>query len=140
MPFRPKKKVRIGKRPAWNTEPDYYVREKARLKLVEAIRERADSFRELPHQCLGCDFRIWEARTGDMVYRGCHCTTMTLAPGHRLYDFDPQTWSEAIEQLVVPATSPAEEDVACVRSLARLRPTVRDDPFAVAKGALAGHR
>ena|SRR5215831_1785470 len=113
MPYRPAKGNRLGgrRRPTWNKEPDYWLRENQRLALVESIRKRADSFRETDDVCPGCDFPIWEARKGDLTHRGCHCGTMLLPPGHRLRHFDSKTWSGMLDlanALNVPPPSEAD--------------------------------
>jgi hypothetical protein len=98
MPYRPPKEGQFSgrRRPSWNREPDYWLRESQRLALVESIRKAADSFRETDDTCPGCDFPIWEARQGDLIHRGCHCATISLPPGHRLRDFDPEIWDETL--------------------------------------------
>jgi hypothetical protein len=98
MPHRPAKRTYLAnrKRPAWNREPDYWLREKIRLDLIETIRSTADRFSELDHVCPGCDTRIWEAQKAELIYRGCHCCSLTLPPQHRLYVFDPTAWAEII--------------------------------------------
>jgi hypothetical protein len=64
MPHRPPKNTSLADRkcPVWNHEPDYWLREKARLDLIETIRAEADRFSELDHTCPGCDTQIWEAQ------------------------------------------------------------------------------
>ena len=138
MPNRPPKKLRLGRRPAWNKEPDYYLRERQRLQLVEAIRERTGNFRRLRHVCPGCDRRIWEASKGDLLYRGCHCTTLMLPPGHRFYKFDLEQWARTVkanDQILAEQSAPTK---ACVRTLTRIHPALRDNPFSVVRGALGG--
>jgi hypothetical protein len=139
MPHRPKKKVPLGKRPAWNTESDYYVREHRRLQLIEAIRQQTGNMKELQYECPGCDHKIWEARKGDTIFRGCHCHTVMLPPGHALREFDLDQWAKATQtngQILQMTSSPPDKGMACIRTLARIHPTIRDDPFAMLKGAL----
>jgi hypothetical protein len=99
MPHRPPKRLGLqgAKRPSWNKEPDYWLREKVRLDLIESIRRDADCFGQLDSVCPGCDTWIWEARKGDMIYRGCHCLTLQLPPQHRLYVFDLDLWAQTIK-------------------------------------------
>jgi hypothetical protein len=98
MPHHPKKRspLQDRKRPGWNREPDYWLREKLRLEIVEGVKQRTDSFTELPAVCPGCDYHIWEARAGKLVYRGCHCMTFMYPPGHPLYEFNPDLWKAAV--------------------------------------------
>jgi hypothetical protein len=93
MPNRPPNRLKNRSRPKWNREPDYWLREKELLKLVQRIRSEADSFVETEHVCPGCDERIWEARRGKMIKRGCHCRTLMVPPGNPLYDFKPESWA-----------------------------------------------
>jgi hypothetical protein len=79
-----------------NREPDYWLREKERLAIVDDIRTRADSFAELGAVCPECGHRIWEAQAGTLVYRGCHCMTFCFPPGHWLYDFNADNWAAAV--------------------------------------------
>jgi hypothetical protein len=103
MPHRPPKKTSLAgrRRPAWNHEPDYWLREKVRLDMIEIRRAESDRFCELDHICPGCDTRIWEAQKGNMIYRGCHCCSLTLPPGHRLYVFDLAAWAETIRLIAL---------------------------------------
>src|SRR5262245_32411841 len=103
MPHRPSKKSRLTgrKRPSWNKEPDYWLREKERLKLIESIESDADRFCELEAICPGCDTPIWEAQKADIIYRGCHCISLVLPPGHRLYVFELSIWEQTVK-LSVP--------------------------------------
>jgi hypothetical protein len=98
MSHRPKKRspLQDRKRPGWNREPDYWLREKLRLEIVEGVKQRTDSFTELPAVCPGCDYHIWEARAGKLVYRGCHCMTFMYPPGHPLYEFNLTLWAAAV--------------------------------------------
>jgi hypothetical protein len=128
MPFRPKRK-----RPIWNHELDYWLREKVRQQIIEEIRAKADSFTITKNRCSGCDQRIWEAHQGEIIHRGCHCMTLMLPPGHRLYRFDDLAWAEVVRAGGVMLEA---QQSACVRTLTRLHPTVREDPFSVIKPAL----
>jgi hypothetical protein len=138
MPNRPQKKVRLGERPSWNDEPDYYFREHQRLQLVEAIKQDAGNFHHLPYTCPGCDCRIWEARKNDVTWRGCHCLTLLLPPGHRLYEFNMELWARTVkanDQILAEQSQPTK---ACVRTLTRIHPSLRDNPFSVVRGTLGG--
>src|ERR1700730_18191338 len=98
MSHYPKKRslLKNQKRPDWNMEPDYWLREKMRLDIVEAVKRCADSFTELTAICPGCDCCVWEARSGSLVYRGCHCMTFMFPPGHPLYEFNLDLWAAAV--------------------------------------------
>jgi hypothetical protein len=107
MPHRPSKKTTSlhgRSRPQWNTEPDYWLREKERLNLIESIRKEADRFIELDQLCPCCDTRPWEANRGQTRYRGCHCATLKLLPGHKLYNFDRILWERTIRAVVQLST------------------------------------
>jgi len=93
----PHRVPRKSKRPKWNREPDYWLREKARLKLLESTRTNSDRFFETEHVCSGCDYRIWEAHRASEITRGCHCLTVISPPGHYLHTFDPDAWAVAVE-------------------------------------------
>jgi hypothetical protein len=92
----PHRVPRKAKRPKWNKEPDYWLREKARLKLLEQVRKTSDSFVETEQVCAGCDYKIWEAHRTNTITRGCHCITIVSPKGHTLYEFDPKTWALAV--------------------------------------------
>jgi hypothetical protein len=93
----PHRAPRKSKRPKWNREPDYWLREKARLKLLAGVRAISDRFTETEYVCAGCDFKIWEAHQADVITRGCHCLTLVSPEGHSLYTFDPDEWAMAVE-------------------------------------------
>jgi hypothetical protein len=93
----PHRVPRKSKRPKWNKEPDYWLREKARLKILESVRKESDRFFETEHVCTGCDFKIWEAHQAEQITRGCHCLTIVSPEGHYLHEFDPDAWAVAVE-------------------------------------------
>ena len=71
-------------------------REEERQAIVDDIRTRADTFAELGAFCPECGHRIWQARAGTLVYRGCHCMTFCFPPGHWLYEFNADNWAAAV--------------------------------------------
>jgi hypothetical protein len=107
MPHRPKKRsgLQDRKRPGWNRESDYWLREKQRLETVEDVKRRGDSFTELSAVCPGCDHHIWQALVATLAYRGCHCMTFMYPPGHPLYEFNLDLWAGAVN-LYCQSSSP----------------------------------
>lgn len=115
MPNRPQK---VRKRPSWNRESDYWLREHKRQQIVDHIFETSDKAN--PHTgyfCPGCDFELWEAYRDGIRWLGCHCGTFSAPPNHPLASgFDVSEWKKVLTKINVimeQSTSGPNPNTAC---------------------------